>query len=262
MSYLERMRPRRGQRVLVTAGAGGLGKAIANAFIEAGAQVAICDLDAAGLDRFRTRHPNAVVLEADVSDETGVSALFDAIEQQLGGLDVLVNNAGIAGPTGSIDSLPLADIRRTLDIDLMSQFLTTGRAAPLLRASGEGAIINISSVAGRLGYPLRTPYAAAKWGIVGLTKSLAQELGPDGIRVNAILPGPVRGERMDRVIRDRAEAAGISIEQMEAEYLSRISLRRIVGPEDVASLALYLCSEAGANISGQAISLCGNVETL
>lgn len=262
MSYLERMRPRRGQRVLITAGAGGLGQAIADAFIEAGAQVAVCDLDATGLDRFRARHPGTIALEADVSDETGVGAVFDVVEEKLGGLDVLVNNAGIAGPTGAVDSLPLAEIRRTLDIDLMSQFLTTGRAAPLLRASGEGAIINISSVAGRLGYPLRTPYAAAKWGIVGLTKSLAQELGPDGIRVNAILPGPVRGERMDRVIRERAEAAGTSIEEMEAQYLAHISLRRMVEPEDVAGLALYLCSEAGANISGQAISLCGNVETL
>lgn len=262
MTYLERMRPRPGLRVMITAGAGGLGAAIADAFIEAGAKVAICDLSPEGLDRFSTRYPDAIALEADVAQEDQVGALFDKVEAQFGGLDVLVNNAGIAGPTGPIDDLPLSEIRMTLDIDLMGQFLTTARAAPLLRASGEGVIINISSVAGRLGYPLRTPYAAAKWGIVGLTKSLAQEMGPDGVRVNAILPGPVRGERMDRVIRDRAEAAGISFAEMEADYLSRISLRRMVCPEDVAGLVLYLCSEAGANISGQAISLCGNVETL
>lgn len=262
MTYLERMRPAPGQRVLITAGAGGLGAAIAEAFVEAGAEVAICDLDSAALDRFAARHPGTLALQADVSDEAAVERLFETVEERLGGLDVLVNNAGIAGPTGPIEALPPAEIRRTLDIDLMSQFLTTGRAAPLLRASRQGAIINISSVAGRLGYPLRTPYAAAKWGIVGLTASLAQELGPDGIRVNAILPGPVRGPRMDGVIRDRAQAEGVSIAEMEARYLSRISLRRMVGPEDVASLALYLCSPAGANISGQAISLCGNVETL
>lgn len=262
MSYIERMRPPPGQRVLITAGAGGLGATIAEAFIEAGAEVAICDLDEAALKRFLRRHPAAIALKADVADEAQVGALFDEVEERFGGLDVLVNNAGISGPTGPIDSLPVNEVRRTLEIDLMSQFLTTGRAVPLLRASAAGAIINISSVAGRLGYPLRTPYAAAKWGIVGLTASLARELGPNGVRVNAILPGPVRGERMDRVIRERADAEGLSFGEMEEQYLSRISLRRMVGPEDVANLALYLCSEAGANISGQAISLCGNVETL
>lgn len=262
MTYLERMRPRPGLRVLITAGAGGLGAAIAEAFIEAGAKVAICDLSQDGLERFQASHPGAVAMQADVAQEDQVGALFDEVQAQFGGLDVLVNNAGIAGPTGPIDDLPLAEIRKTLDIDLMGQFLTTSRAAPLLRQSDEGAIVNISSVAGRLGYPLRTPYAAAKWGIVGLTKSLAQEMGPYGVRVNAILPGPVRGERMDGVIRDRAEAAGVSFAEMEAAYLSRISLRRMVGPADVANLALYLCSAAGANISGQAISLCGNLETL
>lgn len=262
MTYLERMRPRPGQRVLVTAGAAGLGLNIAEAFIEAGARVAICDLDTSGLAAFAAAYPDAVVVRADVSQEGDVEHLLDRIEASFGGLDVLINNAGISGPTGPIDQLPTDEIRRTLEIDLMSQFLTTGRAVPLLRASDAGAIVNISSVAGRLGYPLRTPYAAAKWGIVGLTASLAQELGPDGVRVNAILPGPVRGERMDRVIRERADAEGIAFAEMEEQYLSRISLRRMVGPEDVASLALYLCSEAGANISGQAISLCGNVETL
>lgn len=131
----------------------------------------------------------------------------------------------------------------------------------LLRASA-GAIVNIASVAGRLGYGLRTPYPAAKWGIVGLTASLAKEFGPDGVRVNAILPGVVRGARIEGVIRARAEAEAISYAEMEARYLENISLRRMVEPEDVASMALFLCSPAGANISGQAISVCGNVETI
>lgn len=258
MSYLERMRPTPGLRVLVTAGASGLGAAIAGAFCEVGAQVVICDLDQRALDLFAAAHPDVDVRCADVSDPADVDRLFAGLD----GLDVLINNAGIAGPTGPIDTLQIDDILRTLDVGVMGQFLTIRHAAPLLRASGAGAIINVSSVAGRLGYAMRTPYAAAKWGIVGLTASLAKEMGPDGIRVNAILPGPVRGPRMEGVIRDRAAAQGVTFEAMEAEYLSNISLRRMVGPEDVASLALFLCSAAGGNISGQAISVCGNVETL
>lgn len=258
MTSLKPMLPAPGLRVLVTAGGSGIGAAIATAFCEAGAKVAICDLDQQALDRFVGSHPTAIAICADVSDPVAVEALFDSLD----GLDVLINNAGISGPTGPIDTLDIGDIQRTLEIDVMGQFLTIRRAAPLLRASGSGAIINISSVAGRLGYALRTPYAVAKWGIVGLTASLAKEMGPDGIRVNAILPGPVRGPRMDKVIQDRAQAEGVSFEEMEASYLSNISLRRMVDPEDVASLALFLCSAAGGNISGQSISVCGNVETL
>ncbi|MEH6717296.1 MAG: SDR family oxidoreductase [Aurantimonas endophytica] len=262
MSMIERMRPRPGLRVLVTAGASGIGAAITRAFVEAGARVLICDIDADALATFAEAHPEVATLRADVSNEAEVDALLDAAAEQLGGLDVLVNNAGIAGPTGAIDEIPLEEIRRTLDVDLMGQFLVLRRAAPLLRQSEAGAIINISSVAGRLGYGLRTPYSAAKWGIVGLTASLAKEMGPDGIRVNAILPGVVRGARIEGVIRDRAEASGVSYAAMEAQYLANISLRRMVEPEDVAGMALFLCSPAGANISGQAISVCGNLETI
>ena len=258
MSYLDRMRPVPGLKVIVTAGASKLGAAIALAFHQAGAKVVICDVDRAALERFAQASPGIVARQADVSDPAAVDRLFDGIDA----LDVLINNAGIAGPTGPIDVLEVEDVRRTLDVNVMGQFLTIRRAAPLLRAGGSGAIITISSVTGRLGYAMRTPYAMAKWGIVGLTGSLAKEMGPDGIRVNAILPGPVRGPRMEGVIRDRAAAQGVTFEAMEAEYLSNISLRRMVGPEDVASLALFLCSAAGGNISGQAISVCGNVETL
>jgi len=262
MSLIERMRPRPGMRVLVTAGAAGIGAAIARGFVEADAKVLICDVDAAALASFVKSHPGTSATQTDVSDEAAVERLFVEVEARLGGLDVLVNNVGIAGPTGPIDQLAVDDIRRTLDVDLMGQFLVARLSVPLLRASEEAAIINMSSVAGRLGYGLRTPYAAAKWGIVGFTASLAKELGPDGIRVNAILPGVVRGARIERVIRDRAAAAGISYQEMETQYLKQVSLRRMVEPEDIAAMALFLCSPAGANISGQAISVCGNVETL
>ena len=262
MNMIERTRPRSGLRVLVTAGASGIGKAIACAFREAGAKVLICDIDEDALGTFAKDFPDVLTRVTDVSDETQVDQLLAMASEQLGGLDVLVNNAGISGPTGAIDELSVEEIRRTLDIDLMSQFLVLRRALPLLRANEAGTIINISSVAGRLGYALRTPYAAAKWGIVGLTQSLAKEAGPDGISVNAILPGVVRGARIENVIRSRAESPGISYEEMEAQYLSQVSLRRMVEPEDVAGMALFLSSPAGANISGQAISVCGNVETI
>ncbi|WP_245155789.1 SDR family oxidoreductase [Paracoccus ravus] len=256
------MLPQPGLRVLVTAGASGIGAAIARGFIEAGAKVMVCDIDEAALVRFAAEQPGVLAQRADVSDAAQVEALMEAAAKELGGLDVLVNNAGIAGPTGKIDEISLDDIRRTLDVDLMGQFLVLHHAVRLLRDSEAGAIINIASVAGRLGYALRTPYAAAKWGIVGLTQSLAKEMGPEGIRVNAILPGVVRGARIERVIGDRATAAGVSYAEMEEQYLSNISLRRMVEPEDVAGMALFLCSPAGANVSGQAISVCGNVETI
>ena len=262
MNMIERMRPRCGLRVLVTAGASGIGAAIASAFLEAQAKVLICDIDEQALAGFAAEHPAVSTLRADVSDEAQVDSLINAAAEKLGGLDVLVNNAGIAGPTGAIDELSVEDIRRTLDVDLMGQFLVVRRAAALLRASDAGMILNISSVAGRLGYALRTPYAASKWGIVGLTQSLAKEMGPDGIRVNAILPGVVRGARIEGVIRDRAEASGVSYEEMEGQYLANISLRRMVEPEDIAAMALFLASPGGANISGQAISVCGNVENI
>lgn len=261
MSYLDQLRPRPGLRVLVTAGASGIGAVMVEAFLEAGAKVHICDIDEAALARFGEAHPGVGTTLADVADEAAVAALFAAAEGSLGGLDILVNNAGIAGPTGRIDTLSTDDIRRTLDIDLLGQFLVARLAVPHLLQS-EGLMINIASVAGRLGYALRTPYAASKWGIVGFTKSLAVELGPQGVRVNVILPGVVRGPRIESVISSRAEAEGVSYAEMEKRYLDKVSLRRMVGPEDVATTALFLASPGGANISGQAISVCGNVETL
>jgi NAD(P)-dependent dehydrogenase (short-subunit alcohol dehydrogenase family) len=180
----------------------------------------------------------------------------------LGGLDLLVNNAGIAGPTAGIEDIDPDDWRRTVDINLNSYFYCARRATPLLKAAGDGAMINISSVAGRLGFAQRTPYAATKWAVVGFTQSLAKELGPDGVRVNALLPGIVEGPRIDRVIAARAEVAGVSFEDAEQTMLGNVSLRRKVSAQDIANMALFLCSPLGRNISGQALSICGNVETI
>ncbi len=251
-----------GLRAVVTAGAGGIGRAIADALIANGAKVLICDVDRAALDGFRAAHAAAGATFADVSVEDDVARLFGEAQSFLGGLDVLVNNAGIAGPTGGVDEISIAEWRRCIDIDLTGQFLCAHFGVPMLKAAGGGAIVNMSSAAGRFGYAWRTPYAAAKWGVIGFTQSLAKELGPSNIRVNAILPGIVAGPRIERVIDARAQQVGVSYAEMERTYLDRVSLRRMVTAQDVAGAVLWLVSAAGANISGLSVNVDGNVESL
>jgi NAD(P)-dependent dehydrogenase (short-subunit alcohol dehydrogenase family) len=251
-----------GQRVLVTAGASGIGRAIADILTEHGARVHVCDIGEEQLDAYRKIHGAAAASKADVSDEADVKRMFAAASETLGGLDILVNNAGIAGPTGGVEEISPIDWRRTIDICLTGQFLCAHEAVPMIKAAGGGSIINLSSAAGRFGYAYRTPYSSAKWGVIGLTQSLAKELGPDNIRVNAILPGVVEGPRMTGVIRDRAAQVGVSYEEMEKTYIENISLRRMVTASDVAAAALFLVSPAGRNISGQSLSVCGNVERI
>jgi NAD(P)-dependent dehydrogenase (short-subunit alcohol dehydrogenase family) len=247
-----------GLRVLVTAGAAGIGSAIALTFSEAGAKVFVCDVDSSALSEFRTAHPEIGTSLADVSVPAQVDAMFVTAIAFLGGLDVLVNNAGITGPTAKVEDISIADWDRTIAVDLNSMFYCTRRAVPLIKAAGGGSIINLSSIAGRLGYPLRTPYSAAKWAVVGFTKSLAIELGPSNIRVNAIQPGVVAGERVDRVISAKAKALGITFDAYRQQFISTISLRRMVSAQDIANMALYLGTPAGQNISGQALSVCGD----
>jgi NAD(P)-dependent dehydrogenase (short-subunit alcohol dehydrogenase family) len=254
--------PAQGLRVLVTAGAAGIGKAFATTFADAGAKVFICDIDQAALDALRATHSQIGSCVADVAEPPQVDALFDAATAFLGGLDVLINNAGIAGPTAPVEAIAIAEWNRTIAIDLNGMFYCTRRAVPLLKKAGGGSIINLSSVAGRLGFPLRTPYAAAKWAVVGFTKSLAMELGPSNIRVNAIQPGMVEGERIERVIAAKAKALGVSFDEHKQQLVSKVSLRRSVSAQDIANMALFLATEAGHNISGQALSVCGNVESL
>ena len=248
--------------MLVTAGAAGIGKAFAERFAAASAKVFICDVDRAALDALRASRPEIGGCVADVADPQQVDAMFDAASAFLGGLDVLINNAGIAGPTAPVESIEIADWDRTIAVDVNGMFYCTRRAVPLLKQAGGGSIINLSSVAGRLGYPLRTPYAAAKWAVVGFTKSLAMELGPANIRVNAIQPGFVEGERIERVISAKAEALGVSHDDYKRQLLAKVSLRRPVSPLDIANMALFLATDVGRNISGQALSVCGNVESL
>jgi NAD(P)-dependent dehydrogenase (short-subunit alcohol dehydrogenase family) len=266
MSIVNLLRPPAGQRVLISAGAAGIGAAIARAFHESGAQVCVCDIDAAAVERIGAELPGVLASVADASDRAQVDRVFDDAEQRLGGLDVLINNAGIAGPTGGIEDVDPAEWERTVDVNLVSQYYFARRAVPLLRASATSGnnpcLIATASVAGRLGYAFRTPYAATKWAIVGMIKSLAIELGPSGIRANAILPGIVEGDRINRVIAARADTLGIDFETMRQEYLQKVSMRRMVSADDIAAMALFLCSPGARNVTGQAISVDGNVEYL
>jgi NAD(P)-dependent dehydrogenase (short-subunit alcohol dehydrogenase family) len=251
-----------GLKVLVTAAASGIGYAVAEAFSAAGAQIHICDISDEAFSAASENHADWRMTHCDVGDEGQVRRLFDEIETGLGGLDVLINNAGIGGPTGGVEEISPEEWRRTVDVNLNGHFYCTRLAVPLLRKSDRASIIFISSVAGRLGFAYRTPYAASKWALIGLMKSLASELGPDGIRVNAILPGVVEGPRIKRVIAARAKVIGVSYEEMERQNLEKVSLRKMVTAQDIAHQVLFLCSPLGANISGQPISVCGNVEAL
>lgn len=250
-----------GKRVLITAGAGGIGRVMAQTFVKAGANVHICDVVQAAIDE-TVRSLGVTATLCDVSDLGQVDRMFADVRTHLGGLDVMVNNAGIAGPTGKVEEISIADWQRCIEIDLSGMFYCTRLAVPMIKAAGGGSIVNLSSAAGRLGFPYRTPYAAAKWAVVGFTKSLSMEVGTDNIRVNAIQPGVVEGERIDRVIAAKAQAVGISFEEQKKISLERVSMRSMVSPQDIANMALFLASDAGAHVTGQAISVCAGVEML
>jgi NAD(P)-dependent dehydrogenase (short-subunit alcohol dehydrogenase family) len=199
---------------------------------------------------------------ADVSQRADVERLFADVRGTLGGLDVLVNNAGIAGPTAKIEDIAPEDWERTIAVDLTGMFYCARLAMPMIKAAGGGSIVNLSSSAGRFGYPLRAPYSTAKWGVVGFTKSLAAEAGPEGVRVNCIQPGLVAGARMDGVIAARAQARGVPFATQRDEFLRTVSMRTFVTAEDVANVALFLVTDAGKHISGQAIPVCGDIQYL
>lgn len=252
----------KGLRVLVTAGANGIGLAIARAFAGEGAKVHVCDVDRDALAALKTSDPALTQTVCDVADRDAVAKLFTEAQAALGGLDVLVNNAGIAGPTAKVEEMNPEDWDRCLTICLTGQFNCTRLAVPLLRQSANASIVNISSAAGRLGFAMRSPYAAAKWGVVGFTKSLSIELGPDNIRVNAILPGLVAGDRQRRVLEAKAQQRGLSFAEMEKTAFSYTSIKDYVTPQQIADQIVFMCSPRGRTISGQAISICGDTQML
>jgi NAD(P)-dependent dehydrogenase (short-subunit alcohol dehydrogenase family) len=188
--------------------------------------------------------------------------MFAEALDRLGGLDVLINNAGVGGPTSGIEQITPEQVEQTLAVNVKSQFHCSAEAVKAMRANGGGAIINMSSVAGRLAFPNRTPYAAAKWGVIGFTKSLAMEVGRDNIRVNAVLPGHVEGDRFRNIWTQRAREAGLEPEVVFKELFDRTALGRTVSAEDIANTQIFLASPYAASITGQAISVCGGVEMM
>lgn len=246
------------QRVFITAGAGGIGRVIAQSYADQGAQVYVCDQDNAALG---TLGPDITGHCVDVTDEAALEAWLQTGMARFGGCDVLINNAGVAGQAGPVEALDLAQWKHCLAVNLDAQMLTCRTIAPVMKRQKSGAIINLSSTSGLFGVPFRAPYAAAKWAVIGFTKTIAAELGPHGIRCNAICPGAVNGDRMDRVLAAEAKARGTAPQDVFDDYASGSSLRRFAEPQEIADLCLYLSSDAARFISGQAIAVDGNTET-
>jgi len=248
--------------VLVTAGASGIGRAIARSFLAHDCHVHICDIDQSAIESFLRKNPQASATVADVSDHQMVEALFSDIQKRYDHLDVLVNNAGTAGPTSALENIEPADWDSTIAVNLNGQFYCSRLAIPLIRKAGGGSIINIASSAALFGYPNRSPYAASKWAVVGLTKTMAMELGDSRIRVNAICPGSVEGPRIDSVIRKDAKERGKTEEEIREMYTRQTSLKRFIQPDEVAHMAVFLASDLGRSISGQVLSVDGHTESL
>ena len=248
------------QTVLISGGASGIGRRIAERFLEQGALVHICDASQDHIDEFLGANPGASATLADIGDRTAVDTVFAAHALHHDGLDLLINNAGVAGPVGPVESLDEDAWDKCLQINLSGTFYMTRRAIPLLRKSSAASIINIASTAGLLGCPNRSPYVASKWAQVGLTKTWAMELGPEGIRVNAVCPTSVDGPRIDSVIEHEAEQRGTSTDAVREVYLRQTSLRSFATADEVADTVLFLASEKASRISGQSLSVDGHTE--
>ena len=252
----------KGTRVIVTAGANGIGLKIAERFLVEGANVYVCDIDSQALEAAKIKHPTIITGKCDVSNRRDVSRMIESATDQLQGLDCLVNNAGIAGPTGPYHEISPNDWDRCIEVCLTGQFNCARMVVDHLRASDNASIVNLSSAAGRFGFPNRAPYSAAKWGVIGFTKSLSMELGPFGIRCNAILPGPVDGARIQKVIEEKSKLSGQSTEEFTATWLSMASVKELIDPAQLADLIAFIASPLGRTISGQALNVDGDLQCM
>ena len=250
------------QRVVITGGASGIGRRLAERFAARGDRVAICDADGDAVARMQADHPAMIAHQADVTDEAQMTAFLGHVEVTWGGADVLCANAGTGGPAGRIEDLDYAAWQACVGVNLFGAFLACRWAARVMRAQGSGLILITTSTSGLYGVPYRTPYVAAKWGLVGLTKTLAMELGPAGVRVNAIAPGAVEGLRMERVVEMEARASGRSEDAVRALYAQGTSLRTWVTADDLADMALFLASPAASKVTGQILAVDGHTESM
>lgn len=248
------------QRVLVTAGASGIGREIVRAFVAQGAKVFVVDLNAAGLAELAKESDRIQTALCDMSSRSQIEAMVPAAVAALGGLDVLVNNAGISGPTAAVEDFDPDAWDSVMQVNINGTFNVTRLAIPYLKQSEAGSIVIMSSVAGRYGYPNRSAYSASKWALIGFTKTLSRELGDAGIRVNAILPGAVAGERIENVLKGRASVSGRSVDEERASAMSIQSLKRFVDPRDIAAMAVFLSSDAGKSISGQMLPIDNDIQ--
>ena len=249
------------KKIIISAGASGIGWAITKVCVAKGASVYLCDIDLKAINKVK-KHPSynkrIFVSEVDASDETEVIDFFQLVKKKFKKLDALINNVGVAGPTGTIEKLNSEDWERTLKVNVISHFYFTKLAIPMLKKNRGGSIINVSSGAGIMGFPLRSPYAASKWAVVGMTKTLAMELGKFKIRVNAICPGTIKGNRMVRVIKDKANFLKTSKKRIEKEFISMASMNCWIYEEDIGKFCSFLISEEAERISGQVIGVDGN----
>lgn len=250
------------QRVVITAGGAGIGRALALAFHATGARVAVCDIDADAIAELAKIQPEIIGRVANVTNAEDMAAFLGDVDAAFGGVDVALANAGTGGPAGPIESLDLDDWRACISANLDGAFLLCQWAAAHMKAQKSGSIILTSSTAGMFGYPMRSPYATAKWGVIGLMKTLACELGPYGVRVNAICPGAVEGDRMERVLKNEAAAKSQDIEDVRQIYVKGVSMRTWVSADDIADAALFLTSPAASKISGLAMPVDGHTESI
>jgi NAD(P)-dependent dehydrogenase (short-subunit alcohol dehydrogenase family) len=245
-----------GQIALVTGAARGLGYEISRALLAAGAQVVLMGPNRDTITKAATEL-GGIAMPGSVTSEEDVAAVFASIRDRFGRLDILVNNAGIGGPAAPVEEVTRAQWDEVIDINLTGAFLCAKEAVKIMKPVKRGRIVNISSMAGRIGYALRSPYGASKWGMIGFSRALAAELGPHNICVNSVLPGAVEGDRIDRVIRDRAATMGVDESAVRHDYVAAAALKRMVRASDISSMVLHLCGEAGENITGQAIEISG-----
>ena len=249
--------------IIISAGASGIGLATAKICLSRGAFVYICDIDIKSLSKLNKnplKDKRLFTYKCDASNEDDVINFFKKIKKKTKKIDSLINNVGISGPTGTLDKLKSKDWEKTIQVDINSHFYFTKQAIPLIKKSKNGSIINISSTAGILGFPLRTPYAASKWAIVGITKSLAMELGKFNIRVNAVCPGTIKGKRMKRVIKEKAKFMKKNPKNIEKDFVSMSSMKQWILEEDIGKMCAFLISEDSSKVSGQVIAVDGHTE--
>ena len=253
------------KKIIISAAADGIGWSIAQECMSNGALVYVSDKNKEALDNISKHdlYEKQLFLDrVNTHDFQEVENYFNKIKDKIDKIDALINNVGISGPTGKLEDLDINNWKETIDININSYFYYTKFAIPLLKKNNGGSIINLSSTAGLFGFPLRIPYAASKWAIIGMTKSLAMELGEFNVRVNAICPGSVSGDRMKRVIEAKAKSLGVTEDSLQKDYESMISLKTFVNKEDIANMAVFLLSQEAHKISGQVMTIDGNTERM